>query len=200
LLEKKELMDAIWPDQFVEESNLAFNIRVLRRTLGDDAAQPKFIETVPRRGYRFIAEVVRDDIGHQRAGGRPGSAFVEAIEKTAVLPTSKRRPFLIALLVIAGLLFAAFVIASKMFTTPDSEDRVLSWFPNGFKQTRISNSGNVRFAVISKDGKYIVYLELEEGGGTVWLRDVATGTNTQLAAPTTDVYAGFAFSPDSRHL
>src|SRR6185369_8317783 len=57
LLEKDELMQKIWKDQFVEESNLTFNIKVLRRVLNDDAHKPLFIETVPRRGYRFIAEV-----------------------------------------------------------------------------------------------------------------------------------------------
>ena len=57
LLEKDELMQRIWQDRFVEESNLAFNIKILRRVLNDDAHQPRFIETVPRRGYRFIATV-----------------------------------------------------------------------------------------------------------------------------------------------
>src|SRR2546427_5439768 len=57
LLEKDELMQKIWQDRFVEESNLTFNIKMLRRALKDDAHEPRFIETVPRRGYRFIAEV-----------------------------------------------------------------------------------------------------------------------------------------------
>ena len=57
LLEKDELMRKIWQDRYVEESNLTSNIKMLRKALGDDAAHPQFIETVPRRGYRFIAEV-----------------------------------------------------------------------------------------------------------------------------------------------
>src|SRR5712692_117052 len=57
LLEKDELMQKIWQDRFVEESNLTFNIKMLRRALKDDAHEPRFIETVPRRGYRFIADV-----------------------------------------------------------------------------------------------------------------------------------------------
>src|SRR5262245_27356037 len=57
LLEKEELMQRVWQGRFVEESNLTFNIKMLRRALHDDAQQPRFIETVPRRGYRFIAEV-----------------------------------------------------------------------------------------------------------------------------------------------
>jgi len=57
LIEKDELMQKIWQDRFVEESNLTFNIKMLRKALGDSAGKPRFIETVPRRGYRFIAEV-----------------------------------------------------------------------------------------------------------------------------------------------
>src|SRR6187200_763446 len=54
---KEELMKRLWPDTFVEESNLTFNIQQLRKSLGDNARTPVFIETIPRRGYRFIANV-----------------------------------------------------------------------------------------------------------------------------------------------
>jgi TolB-like protein/DNA-binding winged helix-turn-helix (wHTH) protein len=59
LLEKEELLKRVWPDSFVEESSLAQHISLLRKVLqdGDDGHGPKYIETVPRRGYRFIAKV-----------------------------------------------------------------------------------------------------------------------------------------------
>jgi len=57
LLEKGELLQKIWPDTFVEESNLAQHISILRRALQDGEDGPRFIETVPTRGYRFIGEV-----------------------------------------------------------------------------------------------------------------------------------------------
>jgi len=57
LVEKDELLKEIWPDTFVEEANLSQNIFYLRKALGDDRAGPKYIETVTRRGYRFIAAV-----------------------------------------------------------------------------------------------------------------------------------------------
>ena len=57
LLEKDALMRLVWPDMaFVEEGNLKNNIFVLRKALGETADQ-RYIETVPKRGYRFIAEV-----------------------------------------------------------------------------------------------------------------------------------------------
>ena len=57
LVEKDELLKAVWPDTFVEESNLSQNIFTLRRALGDERVGARYIETVARRGYRFIARV-----------------------------------------------------------------------------------------------------------------------------------------------
>ena len=57
IIEKEELMRRLWPDTFVEESNLTYTIVQLRKTLGDDARHPRYIETIPKRGYRFIGEV-----------------------------------------------------------------------------------------------------------------------------------------------
>src|SRR6476661_5636269 len=57
LVTKDQLMSRLWPDSFVEETNLTFNIQQLRRALGDNARKPLYIETVARRGYRFKADV-----------------------------------------------------------------------------------------------------------------------------------------------
>ncbi|MEP7270624.1 MAG: winged helix-turn-helix domain-containing protein [Acidobacteriota bacterium] len=57
LVEKDELIKQLWPDNFVEDNSLSQNIYLLRKALGEDAHEQRFIETVPRRGYRFIADV-----------------------------------------------------------------------------------------------------------------------------------------------
>src|SRR5262245_54753137 len=57
VLEKQEIMEQIWRETYVEEGTLAQNIFTLRRALGEDTANIKFIETVPRKGYRFIGQV-----------------------------------------------------------------------------------------------------------------------------------------------
>ena len=54
---KEELMQKLWPDSFVEEANLAVNISTLRKALGEMPGGGQYIETLPRRGYRFAAEV-----------------------------------------------------------------------------------------------------------------------------------------------
>src|SRR5260370_32907695 len=61
LIQKEELLQALWPDSFVEEVALAHNISQLRKALRDTTGQRRFIETVPKRGYRFIAAVPQMD-------------------------------------------------------------------------------------------------------------------------------------------
>jgi DNA-binding winged helix-turn-helix (wHTH) protein/tetratricopeptide (TPR) repeat protein len=57
VLEKKEIMDQIWPDSFVEEATLAQNIFTIRKALGENIRGTQYIETIPRRGYRFVVGV-----------------------------------------------------------------------------------------------------------------------------------------------
>ena len=63
VVEKEAFMREVWADSFVEEKNLTDNISILRQTLIDDAKEPRYIKTVPRRGYRFVGNVtaVRDE-------------------------------------------------------------------------------------------------------------------------------------------
>src|SRR5271169_4131718 len=54
---KDDLMKSLWPDTFVEEANLSQNIFILRKALGESAQDPRYIVTVPGRGYRFAQKV-----------------------------------------------------------------------------------------------------------------------------------------------
>jgi DNA-binding winged helix-turn-helix (wHTH) protein/tetratricopeptide (TPR) repeat protein len=68
LLHKDELMKAIWPNSVVEENNLEHNLSVLRKVLGQNHRGQKFIETVPRQGYRFLVKVHALDGAEEPAG------------------------------------------------------------------------------------------------------------------------------------
>ncbi|HET9712212.1 MAG TPA: tetratricopeptide repeat protein [Pyrinomonadaceae bacterium] len=58
LIAKDDLMREVWPDTIVEENNITVSMSILRKTLGENRQKPRFIQTVPRRGYRFVAEVI----------------------------------------------------------------------------------------------------------------------------------------------
>ena len=94
LVEKDELMKRVWADAFVEEANLARNVWALRKTLEDDNGEHRYIETVPKRGYRFIApvrEVASADTGVliQR---RVRARIVSEEEETSEEPQVRTKP------------------------------------------------------------------------------------------------------------
>jgi DNA-binding winged helix-turn-helix (wHTH) protein/TolB-like protein len=71
VVEKDDLMKRVWPDTFVEEGNLTQNVSVLRKALGESPNGPKFIETIARRGYRFVGTINRKQNGAQPTGISP---------------------------------------------------------------------------------------------------------------------------------
>ena len=76
VLSKERMLAEIWEGSFVEENNLAQNISLLRKTLGENKAE-KFIETVPKFGYRFIAEVATEEPGVEVFEGTRARVYVE---------------------------------------------------------------------------------------------------------------------------
>ena len=84
LIEKDELIRQVWPDTFVEEANLTQNIFRLRKALDDDRAGPRFIETVTRRGYRFVSQVRTN--GTQTSAAAIRNLADSALPIIAVLP------------------------------------------------------------------------------------------------------------------
>ena len=63
LLSKDELIEKLWPGTFVEEANLAYNVSAIRKALGEGSETDRYIETVPRRGYRFVGPVAPNAAG-----------------------------------------------------------------------------------------------------------------------------------------
>lgn len=61
IVSKQEFFDTVWADTFVEDNSLTVAVTTLRKVLGDNAKDPRFIENLPRKGYRFIAEVTATD-------------------------------------------------------------------------------------------------------------------------------------------
>src|SRR5262245_21155801 len=77
-LSKDDLINAAWPGLAVEESNLSVQIAALRRVLGEEPGGEGWIETLPRRGYRFVGPVVHEDkppVPTPRPEGAPAPAL-----------------------------------------------------------------------------------------------------------------------------
>ncbi|HYL84067.1 MAG TPA: tetratricopeptide repeat protein [Candidatus Angelobacter sp.] len=125
LVEKEELMKAVWPDTFVEEANLTVHISALRKLFQDQENPSGFIETVPRRGYRFVAPVLE----RLATGGDPshGNSAVTSVAASA----SPR--LLIPRLAIAGLCVLALLAAVFVF----KKGQLFSAVPRGIHSVAV---------------------------------------------------------------
>jgi len=127
LVEKEELLKAVWRDSFVEEGNLSVTVSVLRKALNDDRGMHKYIETVSKRGYRFVADVRRvgeseiaaalvppyesGTVGKDVAGQEPVSA---AVFKSGIVSAIVPRRTLVWKILGAGLALGAFLLLIRM--------------------------------------------------------------------------------------
>src|SRR5215210_1704196 len=83
VLEKGELMTALWPDRFVEENNLTQNVSTLRKALGEHRSEHRYIVTIPGRGYSFVAPV-REVCAEEEASGEAVSSVIEGASVLAL--------------------------------------------------------------------------------------------------------------------
>src|SRR5215213_8817662 len=205
LLEKDELMDKIWADSFVEDSNLTFNIRQLRKILGDDAHDPKYIKTVRRHGYRFIANVRQISEENNRVDTTDAPAVVyqptkiAAPEISAALPKIQKSfsKLLLAsfVLLAAAVLFGAWFVKNKVFQTSAP---VLA---APFASEKLSTNGRVVHARLAPDGKNVIYVNGKSGDKqSVWVRQLENDNNVEIIPPSDDIYAGLNISPDGNQL
>ncbi len=128
IVEKEELMRKVWPETFVEENNLAFNVSVLRKLFGESGASPHYIETVPKRGYRFIGEVI--EVPEKLARNRSCDNHTEPSPPVHITSRLARpRTFVSALLALAvvGILTYYFHRTPKL---TDKDKIVLADFTN----------------------------------------------------------------------
>ena len=181
VLDKDELIEQVWPDTFVEEGNLARNVSTLRRALGDGDEGRQYIETIPRRGYRFVAKVKELSDGTLIVREHSSLTFEHEEEGDAVVPADAasalpqplmaavadplatplaapvavpRRRLLVAVaaVLIAAALVASFFVGQRAGHSP----------PPSFQQLTFRN-GTVTAARFAPDSRLVVYAALWEG-------------------------------------
>jgi len=184
LLEKDELMKAVWPNTVVEEVNLANNISILRKTIGENGRQ--FIETAPKRGYRFVAEVRELDEGEaerviQELSAADGDAIAEtrpAVDAALPVRDIKRYKRGVAVAIAASLvgIAAIFYVATlirQRFQTGQA--------PIQRKLSRLTyDTGLQSEPTWSPDGNMIAYSSDRSGNFDLWVQPVSEGNPVQV--------------------
>ena len=196
VVEKEQLMELLWPDQYVEESNLKQSVSVLRRALGDSRARPQYIETVPKLGYRFIATVHEPEA---TARAKPGMGVMAAGTAGETRSGSKRGrskraawlSLLLLCLLAAGLSLAFYGARKRLVRTPP------------FQQIKVMRltSGGAWGPVISPDGKFIAHAANDaDRRDSIWIRETSTGNSMQLVPADGAGYGAMVFSRDGSYL
>lgn len=179
LATKDELMRELWPDTFVDEANLTQSVFTLRRALGDGEGE-RYIETVPKRGYRMAVPISTND----------STPAVEAAAPVARPRAFGARPVALALIVVL-LVAASWFACSRVLGTRD-------FTPATF--TRVTRTGDVVDAAMSRDGRFIALVRGTAGRWGLWLHQVATGNTLQIGADQDVRIDKVTFSADGERL
>ena len=189
---KRELMTALWPDTFVEDANLSFQISTLRKALGD--AGSAWIENVPRHGYRFATDVVTNFVPVQMPAASPTGAVPQAV--VPALAGGRRAWRLTVGLVIGlmiltgGYLFFVSRRSTEGFASFNAVAAPLTAYPGSETGPSLSPDGNQ--VAFSWDGP-------REDNHDVYVKLVGTGEPVRLTrAPERDESP--SWSPDGQRI
>jgi Tol biopolymer transport system component len=214
---REEIRRCLWSDStFVDfEHGINFSINQIRSALADSADKPRYIETFPKRGYRFTAQVTPAAARPAEMSATPVMAVDENIQRdknkntSAILPIDQARisamstevvrprrslmSAMVGMVVVAAALAGVYMLRSRVshIRTPDLEK---------FQVTKLTDSGKVELAAISADGRYVSYAMRERSGVGLWLHQVATRSDVQVLPADAVGFEGLTFSPDGNHI
>jgi Tol biopolymer transport system component/DNA-binding winged helix-turn-helix (wHTH) protein len=205
LITREELRQRLWPDNtFVDfEHGLNAAMRRLRDALGDSADAPRFIETLPRRGYRFRESVTE-------AAPAPGTGAPTALGGTPETPdgpfgtatastrtgTSRNPRERIAWMAVAVLGVAVIILGIRVARrAPSSGSADLVLFTIAAPDNATLNTGETAFAV-SPDSRHVVFVASSQGVAALWLKPMSAALPVRIAG-TEGAHHPF-WSPDSR--
>ncbi len=180
---KEELRERIWPgDTYVDfDRSLATAVNKVRKALGDSATRPRFIETVPKRGYRFLAE--------------PRSGEAARAGPVGVPPKASRRFPVVA---IAGVIAVGLVFGWLLWPGSPAVEAPAHWSA----PRRITSDSGLTFQpTISRDGSLIAYASDRAGKGNldIWVQQAVGGDPVRITSDAADELSPH-FSPDGGFL
>jgi len=184
LVTKEELLEGVWPGTFVAPNALTRAVAQLRKALGDDAEEPRYIETVAKRGYRFIAPVVIDG----------GSAEAEVVPMAAA-PIPRRRPSRVAIAATAAI--AILITGTLVWVVRRSAPH--SGPSGALTPARVVTTGGVNVEpALSPDGSAVAFASDRSGAFEIYVVSLARGSKEIPLTSDGKNNVQPAWSPDGR--
>jgi DNA-binding winged helix-turn-helix (wHTH) protein/Tol biopolymer transport system component len=191
VVSKEELMEAIWPQAFVEEANLTQSIFLLRKALQDKAAGGRYIVTVPGRGYQLGVAVVEGGEGEFEAEPLVAVPAAQEVEPGRTRNWGKTAAVVgVAVLMLGVLGFGGW----RMWRHGSGSEAT-------FTLRRLTNSGDVRATAISASGSYVAYVSKDAlGAESVSVSDLRSRTSRVILRDEVEIFEDVTFSPDELYL
>lgn len=183
VISKREMLDAIWEDAFVEEGNLTQNIYLLRKTLGKTDDDKDWIETLPRKGYVFRGSV--EHVGND--DGDPAAASGPPPLRTR---TDRRLVYIVGvacLLVLVGLATGAYFVSKRDSGGPVERKPVFR---------KLTAAGNAQFPVIAPDGRSFAFVR----EGYLYVQPIDKDDPRLIKLPENTKCGFIQFTPDGRSI
>ena len=200
LVEKTELIERIWENAFVEEAAVSRCVWDIRNALGEDPKKKTFIQTVPRRGYRFVAPVKVQTSGNEhddRVTFAPALSPPVRQGRSAFL---YRFAWFLIPIALVSIALVGYVVVGSRNSGVRGLDPSAPVLIAPIQTQKLSTDGTVHHAVVSRDGKNVVYTNRNRGRQSVWLRELETSSSIEIIPPSDDFYGGLSLSPDGRFL
>jgi DNA-binding winged helix-turn-helix (wHTH) protein/Tol biopolymer transport system component len=209
IVSREEVQKRLWPEgTFVDfDESLDTALKKLRQALGDSSQNPIFVETIPRRGYRFIAPVNAEGLVTPQLPG-----LSEAAQTNATPPTLhqadntmsperiKAPPARTAALVKYALGVTAILIAAMAILLYKRAPSGGAFDPQKLQITRLTENGMASGVAISPDGHFVAYAKRDGEKEGLWIRQVATQSDVQIVPSDTNGFHGLTFSPDGNYI
>jgi Tol biopolymer transport system component/DNA-binding winged helix-turn-helix (wHTH) protein len=208
---REEIQSSVWGDStFVDfERGINFCINQIRAVLCDNAEKPRYIETIPRCGYRFIGQLTASLPLNSAAKAEPASPKTvydwptdskRDAEPLQLLVSPKAtvralsfgaKALVLALVLITALAgFGFYVWKSRKPQVSNEELRI----------RKLSASGNAQVVALSPDGRFAVLALGDDANFGLWLHQVSTGSDIQVLATQKGVAVGITISPDNNYI
>ena len=193
---RQELAEQVWgAGTFVDfEQGLNFAIRQIRAALKDERDHPRFLQTVPRRGYRFVAEV--EEALEPGAPDQASQTHHELPVPTVGYSSTRKKNKWMAAAVAACLAVAGLL---TMIYRRSAVGRIPRVDVQHMTMTWLTDDGNVGTVAISRDGRHVAYT-LRYPQQSLWVQQVESESKVQVVPPSAADLTGVTFSPDGNNL
>jgi Tol biopolymer transport system component/DNA-binding winged helix-turn-helix (wHTH) protein len=187
VIDKETLLRKVWGETFVEEANLTVHISTLRKILARESEKPVKIETFPKRGYRFVAEIREIEENNAVEARTQNRADAVGPEKLSKPVQTGQKQWLVSILVLAVILIGAGFFWSSWFRKPSLASLKFNRIPGTEKSVDIA---------ISPNGEYLAHAVSNAGKRSLRLLHLGTSSSVELMSPADVTFHGMSFSPD----